>query len=88
MASTSCKFESISNLLSNSRDLFLETAAVLIKLGRNIIDFPNEPKYRRLPVGGKTVAKYLLPVEGAMECLFDMGFQEVRQFVLFSNCFS
>lgn len=71
-------FKSISDLLNNPKKSFLETSAILIKLGRNILDNPNQPKYRRLPVGGKTVEKYLLPVDGALACLLDMGFIEVK----------
>ncbi len=38
---------------------------------------PNEDKYRSIRVGNPTFSTKLLPVKGAVECLFEMGFEEV-----------
>lgn len=40
--------------------------------------FPDQDKYRSIRIGNPTFSSKLLPVKGAVECLFEMGFQEVR----------
>ena len=70
--------ESIQQLLSeNSKDSFLEASEILIKFASNILKNPNDPKYRKIRVGNPVVQTKLLPVTGALECLFEMGFLEV-----------
>lgn len=39
--------------------------------------FPNEEKYRSIRIGNPTFSTKLLPIKGAVECLFEMGFEEV-----------
>ncbi|KAL5004691.1 hypothetical protein ScPMuIL_018147 [Solemya velum] len=55
---------------------FLAAAEILLKLANNILNSPTNPKYRKLRLANETVQNKLLPVSGAMECLFDMGFVE------------
>jgi peptide-N4-(N-acetyl-beta-glucosaminyl)asparagine amidase len=64
-------------LEENPEDVYLETTSVLLKLVDNVIKNPSNPKYRNIKLGNPTVSNKLLPVVGAMECLFEMGFQEV-----------
>lgn len=45
----------------------------LSPLNRN----PNEEKYRSIRIGNPTFSTKLLPIKGAVECLFEMGFEEV-----------
>lgn len=40
--------------------------------------FPNEEKYRSIRIGNPTFSTKLLPIKGAVECLFEMGFEEVE----------
>jgi peptide-N4-(N-acetyl-beta-glucosaminyl)asparagine amidase len=82
-------------LEENPEDVYLETTSVLLKLVENVIKNPSNPKYRNIRLGNSTVANKLLPAVGAMECLFEMGFEEVstrRDKILgcdfFSFCFS
>lgn len=63
-------------LEDNPEDVYLETTSVLLKLVDNVIKNPSNPKYRSIKLGNPTVSSKLLPVVGAMECLFEMGFQE------------
>lgn len=63
-------------LEENPEDLYLETTLVLLKLVDNVIKNPSNPKYRCIRLGNPTVASKILPAVGAMECLFEMGFQE------------
>ena len=69
--------ESVQQLLTNSTDVFLNASKIIITLATNILDNPANPKYRKLRVGNATVQRHLLPVSGALECLFEMGFEEV-----------
>lgn len=64
-------------LEENPEDVYLETTSVLLKLVDNVIKNPSNPKYRSIKLGSPTVSNKLIPVVGAMECLFEMGFQEV-----------
>lgn len=64
-------------LEENTQALYLETTSLLLKLVDNIIKNPSNPKYRCIRLGNPTVANKILPAVGAMECLFEMGFQEV-----------
>ena len=64
-------------LEENPESIYLEISSVLLRLAENVIKDPSNPKYRSLRLGNPTVANKLLPAVGAMECLFEMGFQEV-----------
>lgn len=39
--------------------------------------YPNVEKYRSIRIGNPTFSTKLLPIKGAVECLFEMGFEEV-----------
>lgn len=64
-------------LEENTEDVYLETTSLLLKLVDNVLRNPSNPKYRSIRLGNPTIANKLLPAVGAMECLFEMGFQEV-----------
>lgn len=68
---------SVQTLSENPEDVFLETSEVLLRITENILKDPLNPKYRRLRVNTSVFMDKLLPVDGAMECLFQLGFQEV-----------
>jgi peptide-N4-(N-acetyl-beta-glucosaminyl)asparagine amidase len=67
----------------NTEQQFLDAARILIKFADNVIKNPNEPKYRKIRLGNPTVEAKLLPVVGALECLFEMGFVEVKFKIIF-----
>ena len=67
-------------LLDNPPEVFMDASQLLLKFASNIINDPDNPKYRSIRVGNKIFQSRLLPINGAVECLFTMGFQEV-------NCF-
>lgn len=62
----------------NSQEQFLDAAKLLLKFADNVINNPTEPKYRKIRLENPTVESKLLPVVGALECLFEMGFVEVK----------
>ena len=62
----------------NSKDNFVSASAVIIKFAENILNNPNEPKYRKIRIGNPAVQNKLLNSVGAMECLFIMGFEEAE----------
>lgn len=63
-------------LLDNPPEVFMDVSQLLLKFASNIINNPDNPKYRTIRVGNKIFQSRLLPVNGAVECLFTMGFQE------------
>ena len=65
----------------NPADEALSAADVLLKIANNILNNPDNQKYRTLKVANAIVSSKLLPVSGAMECLFEMGFEEVNKTV-------
>ncbi|XP_029445300.1 peptide-N(4)-(N-acetyl-beta-glucosaminyl)asparagine amidase isoform X2 [Rhinatrema bivittatum] len=44
---------------------------------------PNEEKYRSIRIGSPSFSTRLLPVRGAVECLFEMGFEEGETHLVF-----
>lgn len=50
--------------------------------------FPSEEKYRSIRIGNPTFSTKLLPIKGAVECLFEMGFEEVINKYLISTVIS
>ena len=64
-------------LLENPPDTFDTVSQLLLRIANNIAQEPNEPKYRTLKLSTNTFQNKLLPVKGAVECLFAMGFEDV-----------
>ena len=48
----------------------------LEKILKNILTHPLEAKYRKLKVAGKVFTETLLPVDGALDFLYSLGFAE------------
>lgn len=61
----------------NSRDDFLVASELLLRLAGNVLENPQESKYRRIRIANPLLESKLLPVVGGIECLFEMGFLEV-----------
>ncbi|CAG11669.1 unnamed protein product [Tetraodon nigroviridis] len=70
-------------LCENSNDVFLDAAKLLLTYADNILRFPNEEKYRSIRIGNPTFSTKLLPIKGAVECLFEMGFEEAETHLVF-----
>lgn len=66
----------LNNLEENDRYVFLEVTKILLRILDNVIKAPENPKYRKLQLKSETISKKLIPAIGAMECLFEFGFQE------------
>lgn len=64
-------------LMSNDRKQFMETSEIILKFANNLLNFPDNKKYRSIRIGNKVFQEKLLPVMGGVECLFAMGFEEV-----------
>lgn len=78
---TTDPFQSISLLLSNDSVVFSNAVDVLLRVARNIMKDPANPKYRSISLASSVVVNKLLPASGALECLFEMGFQEVSAYL-------
>ena len=68
---------SVQEIAKNSNEEVLEVVEILLKFANNIISDPKNEKYRRIRVGNPVVMDKLMPVSGAVQCLFEMGFTEV-----------
>lgn len=75
------KFHSFFALEENANEVYLECTEVLIGIAKNVLNQPYNTKFRSISLGSSVVANKLLPANGAMECLFEMGFKEV--FILY-----
>ncbi|XP_029687591.1 peptide-N(4)-(N-acetyl-beta-glucosaminyl)asparagine amidase-like [Takifugu rubripes] len=73
----------VATLCENSNDDFLDAAKLLLTYADNILRFPNEEKYRSIRIGNPTFSTKLLPIKGAVECLFEMGFEEAETHLVF-----
>uniref|UniRef100_A0A6Q2X4E5 Peptide-N(4)-(N-acetyl-beta-glucosaminyl)asparagine amidase n=1 Tax=Esox lucius TaxID=8010 RepID=A0A6Q2X4E5_ESOLU len=75
--------QGVSTLCENSNEVFLDVAKLLITYADNILRNPNEDKYKSIRIGNATFSTKLLPIKGAVECLFDMGFEEAETHLVF-----
>lgn len=66
-------------LSKNSKEDFLKAANLLLRIARNIVNNPSVEKYQSIQIGGKTFMESLLPVDGAVQCLLEMGFEESQE---------
>ncbi|XP_067365174.1 peptide-N(4)-(N-acetyl-beta-glucosaminyl)asparagine amidase isoform X2 [Channa argus] len=70
-------------LCENSNEVFLDVAKLLLTYADNILRYPNEDKYRSIRIGNPTFFNKLLPIKGAVDCLFEMGFEEAETHLVF-----
>lgn len=70
------QLECFRELLENPPDTFNSTSQLLLRIASNIMKEPHEHKYRTLKLSTNTFQTKLLPVKGAVECLFAMGFED------------
>lgn len=65
-------------LEENNEDVYREVFDILLKILDNVIKAPANVKYRKLRLSNEIVSNKLIPAIGALECLFEFGFLEVR----------
>ncbi|XP_034561190.1 peptide-N(4)-(N-acetyl-beta-glucosaminyl)asparagine amidase [Notolabrus celidotus] len=73
----------VTALCENSNEEFLDASKLLLTYADNILRNPNEEKYRSIRIGNPTFSTKLLPIKGAVECLFEMGFEEAETHLVF-----
>lgn len=73
----------VTTLCENSNEVFLDVAKLLLTYADNILRYPSEEKYRSIRIGNPTFSTKMLPVKGAVECLFEMGFEEAETHLVF-----
>ncbi|XP_044150427.1 peptide-N(4)-(N-acetyl-beta-glucosaminyl)asparagine amidase [Bufo gargarizans] len=73
----------VTELCQNGRQEFMDASQLLLTYADNILRSPNEEKYRSIRIGNTAFSTRLLPVPGAVECLFEMGFEEGETHLLF-----
>ncbi|XP_063041866.1 peptide-N(4)-(N-acetyl-beta-glucosaminyl)asparagine amidase [Engraulis encrasicolus] len=73
----------VSALCENTNEVFLDVSKILLTYADNILRNPNEDKYKSIRIGNPTFSTKILPVSGAVECLFEMGFEEGDTHLIF-----
>ncbi|XP_034017359.1 peptide-N(4)-(N-acetyl-beta-glucosaminyl)asparagine amidase [Thalassophryne amazonica] len=73
----------VTTLCENSNEVFVDVANLLLTYADNILRCPHEEKYRSIRIGNPTFSTKLLPIKGAVECLFEMGFEEAETHLIF-----
>ncbi|XP_044610390.1 peptide-N(4)-(N-acetyl-beta-glucosaminyl)asparagine amidase isoform X2 [Equus asinus] len=73
----------VAELCQNTPETFLEASKLLLTYADNILRNPNDEKYRSIRIGNTAFSTRLLPVRGAVECLFEMGFEEGETHLIF-----
>ncbi|XP_028316958.1 peptide-N(4)-(N-acetyl-beta-glucosaminyl)asparagine amidase isoform X2 [Gouania willdenowi] len=73
----------VTTLCENTNEAFLDVAKLLLTYADNILRYPNEDKYKSIRIGNPTFSTKLLPIKGAVECLFEMGFEEAETHLVF-----
>ncbi|XP_072303452.1 peptide-N(4)-(N-acetyl-beta-glucosaminyl)asparagine amidase [Eucyclogobius newberryi] len=73
----------VTTLCENPNEVFMDVAKLLLTYADNILRNPHEEKYRSIRIGNPTFSTKLLPVKGAVECLFEMGFEEAETHLVF-----
>merc|ERR1719322_732161 len=66
----------VSMLADNTDDVMEAAKEILVKMLGNIINDPNNTKYRAVKMSNKVIIEKLLPASGAFEILFSVGFEE------------
>ncbi|XP_008831363.1 peptide-N(4)-(N-acetyl-beta-glucosaminyl)asparagine amidase [Nannospalax galili] len=73
----------VAELCQNTPETFLEASKLLLTYADNILRNPSDEKYRSIRIGNTAFSTRLLPVRGAVECLFEMGFEEGETHLIF-----
>ncbi|XP_005348611.1 peptide-N(4)-(N-acetyl-beta-glucosaminyl)asparagine amidase isoform X1 [Microtus ochrogaster] len=82
-SSSSPASPAVAELCQNTPETFLEASKLLLTYADNILRNPNDEKYRSIRIGNTAFSTRLLPVRGAVECLFEMGFEEGETHLIF-----
>lgn len=66
-------------LAGNEQAIFSETASLILRYANNILKDPENLKYRQIRLENKKFMEKILPVDGAFDTFFSMGFEEVNK---------
>ncbi|KAF2900718.1 hypothetical protein ILUMI_05459 [Ignelater luminosus] len=72
----------ILKLQTNSKEVFDEVTRLLIKIADNILREPTNLKIRRLQRNNVTISKKILGINGGLDCLLVMGFEEKETYLV------
>lgn len=64
-------------LSQNDQETFISVANILLRFANNILKAPGNVRYRSIKLSNELFMTKLLPVNGAVDCLFTMGFKEM-----------
>lgn len=75
-------FPAFSDLLKNERKEFDIASDLLVRFASNVLRDPQNLKYRQIKLTNEIFMNKILPVLGAIDCLFTMGFEEMADRLL------
>ena len=67
----------IQELWDNTEEIRKKGVGLLVKIVTNILTHPDNPRYRKIGLDKPQVVNTLMPTNGALACLFLIGFEEV-----------
>lgn len=67
----------ITNLEGNNKTVYINGIEILLKLLDNILNFPENEKYRKIRLDNKIIREKLLAIRGMIFVLKSIGFCEV-----------
>ncbi|XP_065052065.1 peptide-N(4)-(N-acetyl-beta-glucosaminyl)asparagine amidase-like [Rhopilema esculentum] len=70
------KYDCFKELLKNPKEAFEVVSDLLCRFANNILKDERNERYRSIRLENKIFLEKLLPFPGAVDCLFQMGFQE------------
>lgn len=71
-------FPCFKSLAANDKDVFVATASLILRYANNILKDPENLKFRQIRLENQKFMDKILPVDGAFDTFFSMGFEEVR----------
>uniref|UniRef100_H2ZBE1 PUB domain-containing protein n=1 Tax=Ciona savignyi TaxID=51511 RepID=H2ZBE1_CIOSA len=78
--------EGVQALVRNQDSDFKIASTTLLRIARNILENVKEDKFRSIRIDSKAFQDKILPFDGAVQCLLEMGFQEDGdKFTLFTG---
>jgi hypothetical protein len=79
----SVNLDLVARLENNPKSCYVEGVGIYLRLLNNIIDNPNEEKYRRFKRTNQKISRELLSLDGMNQLIFDSGFElDNEEFVL------
>ena len=82
---SSADFVGLIRIAENAHDDIIKVCRTLVRILGGIVTRPNDTEPRRIRLDHADIVENLMPYSGALEILFEIGFQEVSAFFKFTH---